>query len=805
MYGHGFQETGEAAGLAFDFQPTNVINSQGFGVGMESSSNLIFRRGFCQSYNWQTTKRRQRRSVNEGGRARFCARAVFDSGSQLLFAGACKKHNQTSKHQGLRTLTLFTTMADELAADLNVALTHSDLGVQFISEFRIVLVGNRGAGKTCLANMILHRQPTAPRRTARCVKIRRVAAGRLVTVVDTPGWWKNFPISETPEVLKQELALSVTHCAPGPHAVLLVVRLDADYKDRARRAAQEHLELLGEGVWRHAMVVFTYGDGLQDQAVERRLGGEGEALLQGLVDRCGSRYHVINVDRYSAPGVTSLLEAIEEMVWRNDGLPYEAAPEPLRQVTEDRRAAEARATKRRMMVQERRVSREDMTFTADDRKSVEEHMELLGKRVWNHTVLLFTHADLLGDTAIEQYIESEGGDLKLLVAKCQNRYHALDNANLANTSQVTQLLQKVEKTASENGGRRYEVDQRVYKEWRQKWRAVGKKVKKKMKNRGVMNSAKGGGQHLSELSLVLLGYAESGKTSTGNTILGTAAFGSGRTSQCVRRCGVVAGRRLTVVDSPGWWKRSPSERTPQDTKREIGRSVTLTAPGPVAFLLVVRLDGSFQEEERRAAEDHLGLLGGAAWERTVVLFSCGDWLGDRPVELHVESEGRALQWLQEKCGGRCCVFSNRNRHGTGTQVAELLEEVEELLGRDRALVGLCGGFLSQILKFSEFSLANNTSRDEFLVLFIIEPVQIIPVSDVGRTVGRQHVGRVVTGVVRAALSEFQSPKNTPRADGRRHETLQITEEVRAGRQEGGLIQDLSFEAVTTASRDGTWR
>ncbi|XP_026866609.2 GTPase IMAP family member 8 [Electrophorus electricus] len=660
----------------------------------------------------------------------------------------------------------------------------SQFGVQFISEFRIVLVGNRGAGKTCLANMILHRQPTAPRRTARCVKIRGVAAGRLVTVVDTPGWWKNFPISETPEVLKQELALSVTHCAPGPHAVLLVVRLDADYKDRARRAAQEHLELLGEGVWRHAMVVFTYGDGLQDQAVERRLGGEGEALLQGLVDRCGSRYHVINVDRYSAPGVTSLLEAIEEMVWRNGGLPYEAAPEPLRQVTEDRRAAEARATKRRMTVQERRVSREghnctlpsvsmvllgyrragktsvrntifgrgnsgcrrtsqcvktqgevagklvtvvdtpgwwkalpardtpeldkremfsgvalcslgahalllairaDMTFTADDRKSVEEHMELLGKRVWNHTVLLFTHADLLGDTAIEQYIESEGGDLKLLVAKCQNRYHALDNANLANTSQVTQLLQKVEETASESGGRRYEVDQRVYKEWRQKWRAVGKKVKKKMKNRGVMNSAKGGGQHLSELSLVLLGYAESGKTSTGNTILGTAAFGSGRTSQCVRRCGVVAGRRLTVVDSPGWWKRSPSERTPQDTKREIGRSVTLTAPGPVAFLLVVRLDGSFQEEERRAAEDHLGLLGGAAWERTVVLFSCGDWLGDRPVELHVESEGQALQWLQEKCGGRCCVFSNRNRHGTGTQVAELLEEVEELLGRDGAL------------------------------------------------------------------------------------------------------------------------
>ncbi|XP_076869253.1 GTPase IMAP family member 9 isoform X2 [Brachyhypopomus gauderio] len=215
-------------------------------------------------------------------------------------------------------------------------------------------MGNRGAGKTSLANTILRRPSTFPERTGQCVKIRGVAAGRLVTVVDTPGWWKNFPISETPEVLKQELVLSVTHCQPGPHAVLLVVRLDSAYKDRARRAAQEHLELLGKDVWLHAVVVFTYSDGMQDRAVERHLGGEGEALLQGLVDRCGSRCHVLSIDHHSASGVTALLEAIEEMVSSNGGFFYEANPGRLHEVTRARRVAEESATKRKMMVQEQR-------------------------------------------------------------------------------------------------------------------------------------------------------------------------------------------------------------------------------------------------------------------------------------------------------------------------------------------------------------------------------------------------------------------------------------------------------------------
>lgn len=192
----------------------------------------------------------------------------------------------------------------------------------------------------------------------------------------------------------------------------------------------------------------------------------------------------------------------------------------------------------------------------------------------------------------------------------------------------------------------------------------------------------GAGQHLSEVSLVLLGYGEAGKTSTGNTILGTAEFGWKRTSRCVKKHGEVAGRLLTVVDTPGWWKHLPIEHTPQANKQEIAQSVSLTSSGPITFLLVLRLDTSFQEEEKRAVEDHLMLFGPGVWDQTVVLFTCGDWLGDRSVELHIEAEGEALQWLLGKCGNRYHVLSNKNQRGNA-QVTELLEKIEELMAENK--------------------------------------------------------------------------------------------------------------------------
>uniref|UniRef100_A0A6Q2XU23 AIG1-type G domain-containing protein n=1 Tax=Esox lucius TaxID=8010 RepID=A0A6Q2XU23_ESOLU len=184
--------------------------------------------------------------------------------------------------------------------------------------------------------------------------------------------------------------------------------------------------------------------------------------------------------------------------------------------------------------------------------------------------------------------------------------------------------------------------------------------------------------HLSDLRIVMLGSRWAGKSSSGNTILGRKEFDLRTSAQCVKRQGEVAGRQVTVVDTPGWWENYPIEKTPELIKQEIMLSVSLCPPGPHTLLLVIRVDRSFTEEHRRSIEEHLGLLSELVWSHTIVLFTWGDSLGDTTIEQHIESEGKDLQWLVEKCGNRYHVLNNMNR-GDGTQVTELLEKIEEMV------------------------------------------------------------------------------------------------------------------------------
>uniref|UniRef100_A0A4W4H354 AIG1-type G domain-containing protein n=1 Tax=Electrophorus electricus TaxID=8005 RepID=A0A4W4H354_ELEEL len=182
----------------------------------------------------------------------------------------------------------------------------------------------------------------------------------------------------------------------------------------------------------------------------------------------------------------------------------------------------------------------------------------------------------------------------------------------------------------------------------------------------------------SELRIVLLGYKRAGKSSAGNTILGREEFELKQTAQCVKRQGDVAGRKITVVEAPGWWWIEPVEKSSELLKQEIVLSVSLCPPGPHVLLLVLHVDARFKEPERRALEEHMKLLTDRSWSHTIILFTSGDWLADTPIEQHIESEDSALRWLVEKCENRYHVLNNENS-GDDTQVTELLEKIEELV------------------------------------------------------------------------------------------------------------------------------